>query len=287
MGFRLRITGSARRQVCRVLVRECAAVLRLLARPPALPRFAHEFRRHGKRLRAILQLARPGLARKDFRRESDHWVALGRRLAPQRDRDAQREIIAQLGRRYPDLMTRADATLVRKRLAAVHPVRDITRRELPGWRKQVLASRSRISRWEPALDWKSVLAAHGDAFQTCRKRWKRALRDQARRHSWRKSASVMRHQSRALAELWPEVMEQQEHAWEDLADLLGKEHDLSQLDRALAGMAEPAAQRIRRAARRWRSTLAAQANGMGNRLHAERTAAFRRRIRAYAALVRS
>ena len=96
----------------------------------------------------------------------------------------------------------------------------------------------------------------------------------------------LRYQQRLLRELWPDVVGAQAAAAQDLAELLGDDHDLAVLSEQivrLVPLPPSAAEAAARIAPR-RAELQQQASLAGRRIYAESPKRFGRRMRAYLAV---
>ena len=114
--------------------------------------------------------------------------------------------------------------------------------------------------------------------------------EDARLHAWRKRVKDLWYHQRFLQPLWPELLDAQVEALDALGELLGSDQDLANLRRTLlaleAGQAPPAADvdPLLELIDARRAELQDQAGPLGRRIYAERTKAYVRRHRAYAAV---
>jgi hypothetical protein len=158
----------------------------------------HESRRALKRARAILRLAEQfdiRGAKAGRRRLSE----LGRELSPLRD---QAVVVKTAGAlvRFPDAGTRAALAALRARTA---PARGAAARKgWRAWRRKLDAERRKLAQvpWREPADYELRGALHHGAKRIRRraKAARRAPRDLAAAHAWRKATIVLREQVRVL-----------------------------------------------------------------------------------------
>ena len=96
-------------------------------------------------------------------------------------------------------------------------------------------ARARIGRW-PVSDgdpWNVVQDGIDRIYRKARVAWKAAAAKPtvARLHEWRKRTKDLRYTLQLLEPIWPDVVEALADEVDDLADLLGEDHDLAMLER--------------------------------------------------------
>jgi CHAD domain-containing protein len=105
-------------------------------------------------------------------------------------------------------------------------------------------------------------------------------------HEWRKQVKYLRHQMEIVSPLWPEVIGGLALSLEHLGDVLGDDHDQSELIRLTAAIPELAPDPDERnlliaLSNLRRRELEGAARVMGGRIYAEGEPQFRSRLKAY------
>jgi hypothetical protein len=103
-------------------------------------------------------------------------------------------------------------------------------------------------------------------------------------HEWRKDAKHHVHHLRLLRAAWPPVLDVRAAETSRLCDLLGGDHDLADLERTLLRADDGPPRwvaRLRKAMRAETAKARVAARALGDRLFAERSAAFVARLEAY------
>lgn len=105
-------------------------------------------------------------------------------------------------------------------------------------------------------------------------------------HLWRKRVKYLKHQIEILTPIWPEIMIGMAITLDRIAELLGQDHDLSELLQLVADRPDICPNPIERSlmsalARQRRSELQTASRILGRRIYAEAPAALDRRFEAY------
>lgn len=250
----------------------------------------HEARKCGKRLRALLRLARAGIGDDLYRRENGAIRDAAKDLSRLRDAEALLETYARLQARFADevdwrrllgarraLVARrrelADDGVLPRRIAAFGEVLRVVRDRLPAW---------------PLADLGFDELAPG--FERAYRRGRKAMRaidaapSDERFHALRKRAKDHRYHLELLRNLWPGQVKARRAEVRMLGDLLGDEHDLSVLRATLQAEGErfgDGAGLLLDLAQRQQAELRAKMWPLGLRLFAERPKALVRRYRLY------
>ena len=202
----------------------------------------HEARKSLKKLRAVLRLVRPAIARKVYHRENMAFRDAARPLSEVRDAKILLETL--------DRIVKTNG-----RGPRVRPFMEV-RRELArhqrGVREKVLDqddafttvdstmkdALDRLDDWVDVHDgWSSV----GKGVQRVYGRGRRAFAVGSEKptvehlHEWRKQVKYLRHQLELLRPVKASVLEPLAKKAEDLGDILGDDHDLAMLRREVAG----------------------------------------------------
>jgi len=250
----------------------------------------HEARKCGKRLRALLRLARAGIGDDVYRRENGAIRDAAKGLSGLRDAEALLETYARLQARFADEVDWRRLVGVRRALVA-------RRRELGGdgtlpqqiaaFGEELRSVRERLPCW-PLADLGFDYLAPG--FKRSYRRGRKAMRaidaapSDARFHEWRKRVKEHRYHLELLRDLWPPQVKARRGEVRTLGDLLGDEHDLSVLRATLeaerARFGDGAALLLELAGRQ-QGELRATMWPLGLRLYAETPGALVRRYRRY------
>ncbi len=252
----------------------------------------HDARKSLKRIRALLDLAEPALAKPDYRREDRRFRDLGRTLSGARDIAVmlqQLDALAVRGEidaagRFPFalrswLLAKADEA------TAEH---DNERREeaIAGLTKarEAIAGLAVSDRNFDAVarGFARSYAKGADAFS--RAYDKRA--DASLFHDWRKHVQRHWRQCQLLRAAWPEALEARIALAGELSEIIGEDHDLAVLaafarqNRAILGPPEELAAFAKACSRRQR-TLRLMASPRGARLYALRPKTMAKMLAAY------
>jgi hypothetical protein len=258
----------------------------------------HEARKAFKKARAVTRLVRGALGT-NWRAQDRFWRDLGRALSAERDAQAVVEAFdALLG---PDAQAPAFASLrdllVRRHAALSDSTGEVVRFpdgdagesdseiDLDG---QLAAAEERVRTW-PLKDTFGPLAAGlEEGYRRAYTRGRRARREPSATnlHTWRRAVKQHAAQVRLFREAAPGPLSAHLELADELADVLGHDHDLEVLRSLLteedAAWSDPGVLDVvlERMARR-HAVLRRSAFSLGERTLAERPAAFRRRMRGY------
>lgn len=258
-------------------------------------RTIHETRKAIKRLRALLRLTRGTLGSRRFARENRALRSCARTLAGARDAEVALATLERLVERHPKRLRRSLAVRrVRRRLESERE-RALQGSPLSGKNRRLLleelrAIRVRVADWRFADRGFELVA--GDLEETYR-RGRRALRrarrdsDGAALHEWRKRVKDLRYSTQMLtrkrASGDSQWMAHQGARADELAELLGEEHDLALLaarihEHADAFKGEKRTRKLvlKLIAKR-RKRLRAQALELGRRLYGRTPKRYRKR----------
>jgi CHAD domain-containing protein len=255
----------------------------------------HEARKSVKKSRAALRLARPALAKDDYRSEDHALRDAGRSLSGARDADVLLETVDALGERFAGRLPAADFADLRERMAE----------QLAGAREgggdtaaaaQLLeAAAERVERWPlEAVDWDGALDGATRAYALGRQALAVAERDpdDENLHELRKRVKDLWYHQRLLSDAWPGVMEAQTDETDGLAEDLGDDHDLAVLTDFLRRTGPELGtttdlDAVAELIARYRAELYADILRVARRVYAEKPAAFRRRLAAYTTAARA
>jgi CHAD domain-containing protein len=252
----------------------------------------HAVRKRGKKLRALLRLARAALG-PAFRAEDRALRDAGRALSDLRDAHSRVEACDALAVDFPAPADQAVLGAVRARLVARRDERDATAPALVGGRARALTAfsevRARAPLWElEASGFRALAAGLEDTYRRAARTQRDALAsaEAERFHEWRKHAKAHAHHLRLLTGAWPELLGPAEVAATTLAQRLGDDHDLALLEELLGeepGVLGPPqdVEALRARLGQRRAALRREARALGARVFAEEPAAFTARVRGY------
>ena len=286
MLFRLTTTASIHDEVRRLLHDLLAESIASLTNPGEGEQFdisIHSARKNGKRLRAVLRLARPLLSPETFQLENDCYRDTSRQLAPLRDNWVMVETIDKLGDNWPAIRAQLVANYERERenfVADWVGLGNVT--------TVLQAAQARISQLP------LVAVEEAWLFEGVRRTYRAGQRlmsaayltaDPHLFHEWRKQVKYLWHQHELLHEVWPALMGEAAEAFHILSSLLGDAHDLVVLEQTVTLLAAslPADELLDlvRHLRQRQGELETAARPLGQRLFAETPRAFAQRLAAY------
>lgn len=306
MAYRLSIDDDVATSVRGCAREQLAGAVQRLERAEEDPVVAvHEARKHLKKTRALLRLARPATGTRAYRRENDALREIGLALSGTRDADVLVQTADALARHAAGRLPADTFAQLRDALAAeaadgrgpagaagggrAAPVFDSVIEALR-------AAELRVERW-PLDDagWKHVLAGATRAYERGGRAFAEARAEPTpeRLHAWRKRAKDLWYHQRLLAPAWPGVLDAQAEEAHVLTELLGDDHDLAVLAERLAADENAAplgpavdaqrAELLALVAHR-SDELRAEAVRLGRRVYAESPKAFAHRLGRYVRL---
>jgi CHAD domain-containing protein len=249
----------------------------------------HSARKHVKKARSLIRLARPVIGARHARAANDALREAGGTLSGARDAHVLGEVIEDLRERgvgrvpavafdqLRDALVRpaagAGSAAAGDPLAAAADQLTAVRGQIAGWRVKG-------ARWRTLADGLTRTYARGRAELAELPEHP----DVETRHDWRKRVKDLWYQQRLLEGAWPVVLEAQAEEAHALSELLGDDHDLAVLQEAIAGAgaaAGPDADGIVELVEHRRAELLEAALLLGRRVYAEKPKAYRKRMRAY------
>ncbi len=251
----------------------------------------HQARKRCKKLRALVRIVRPQFA--DYKRENAFFRDAARELSYLRDAQSVVACFDELMKRHEDQVDRARFTATRKELVdrrrqVADDVAGLDAR-LNRFLEQMREARQRVAEWK--IDDSGFSAVRGGlnkTYQRGRKALRKAHADPTTEnfHEWRKRVKYHWYHERLLRQIWPAMMEVERRVGNELADLLGDEHDLAVLQQTLD--AEPERfgeerdrQDLAGLIKQSRAQLQSEAHELGARVFAERPDARAERFQRY------
>jgi CHAD domain-containing protein len=253
----------------------------------------HEARKTIKRLRGLVRLARDEIGHEKYRLENDCFRQAAQPLAAAREAAAANEAFEALIERFRSEVPTADFGATRDRLRTLQ-VRAIERSldsdaisDVTHWLEAV---RGRVHDWPlVSMGWMAIQGGLWRVYAQGRKEYASARRLPSieHLHEWRKRVKYHWFHVRLLRSCWPGPMNARRDELKALSDLLGDDHDLSELGTILLGNAgdppviDTKLARLLGLIESRRQELVAEAFGLGARLYAERPARLVERFGAY------
>lgn len=231
-------------------------------------------RKRCKKVRGLIRLVRPAFD--GYRAENAHLRDAARTLAGLRDAAAVLDCYEKLIAIHPEpgSWAKIHAELIERRDHAASA--DVQER-LESFRSAVLAMRDRTQSW--SLDASGFDAIRGGIRKTyarARKAMTLAYEERSPEmfHEWRKCIKYDRYHTRLLADAWQQAGESRYNEAKLLSDLLGAEHDLSELRLAI----EKVPKDLNALIRSQQTELRLRAHELGKLLYADTPDEHTRRI---------
>ncbi|MGE4428859.1 MAG: CHAD domain-containing protein [Solirubrobacteraceae bacterium] len=294
MGFRFDPTRPVADAARNVALERLDRIVRALEpeRVAADPADAvHDARKDLKRLRSLVRLLRPGLAKADRRTTADTLRDVSRGLAARRDADALIETLDALGPASTEALGAEPLDRLRAALTA--------RAAVPGADERADLTAA-VDALRPLRERIALGLLDGTDADTLvaglRRTYEQGSQDRATAeadptaehlHEWRKRAKDLWYQQQLIADAWPAVLTPLYRQARELAQRLGDDHDLSELARVLRDPDGPAAdaeidpEALLELVAARRTALLVVVHAHGDRVYAERPGAFARRTAAW------
>jgi CHAD domain-containing protein len=287
MAYRFKLNESAGKALLRTGAEQFRCALESL-RDADTTSGIHGTRKSIKRLRALLRLARPGLAKAEYQKLNATLRDAGRALSATRDRDVLLVTMAELSAGSPDLqptLRRISSTIApAAETANTKPHTDVIRQ-------------ARTLLQTAATEWET-LELSDDAFPTLAEGLARGLLDVGEAfeateggdeeafHDLRKTVQRHRRHMRLVEAGWPAYFVARADEAKTISELLGKAQDLTLLLRHLgddgpASVSQDALARLRETVKERRAALQDLARSHTRRLLAEGPRAHARRATEY------
>lgn len=250
----------------------------------------HSARKAVKKERSLLRLMRGAMPAKQRRRENQTLRDAARGLSGARDAEVMIETLDQLSERYAGQVPQSTFDRIRETLVGA---RDEQRQALVGSALgaravgELGAVRVRVEDLTVAGGgWRAIEGGLLRSYRDGRRAYARAQshRGMEEWHDWRKRVKDLWYEQRLLTGLCGPVVKGQVKDAHLLADLLGDDHDLAVLRRALAGGSVHAPADIDAVVRlidHRRAEVQDEAIWVGARVYAEKPKAFARRMRRH------
>ncbi len=290
MAFRLDLTESlgdeARRAVAEQLDEAIAGL------EEGAGDAVHSARKGVKKARAVLRLVRPALPGNLYRGEQRALRDAGRLLSGTRDAEVLRNTAKALAEHFAGRLPAAGFEGLHAALAELEPgglaaAGDVVDDPVGTAIEELGEVLARVPSWPlDGCGLGDIRAGAARTYSDGEAAWRaaRGSDDVELLHDWRKRVKDLWYQHRLLRDAWPLVLTAFSDAADALGELLGDEHDLAVLAERLHGLDLPPATDVEVLAEligERRAQLRAGAFALGERLYAERPAAYERRLTAY------
>ncbi len=253
----------------------------------------HGARKHFKKLRALMRLVRDDVSRKAYEQENACFRNAGRELSDVRDAEVRIETLDKVIDHFGDFIQADQFQGIRQVLVdaceAARTSNAPSELEVAEVVSELEAAQARIQEWHLHNDWKALRTGLHRVYKQGYKDCDRAC-DQPtpeNLHEWRKRTKDLWYHLRILAPMWPELLKALRDQAEELAELLGDDHDLTVLRLFIMNDLEAFADDddqlgvLLALIQRRQIELQTQARFLGQRLYAEKPKAFIKRMGRY------
>jgi CHAD domain-containing protein len=254
----------------------------------------HQLRKRCKKIRATLRLARPKLG-DVYPGENRLFRDLGRQLSQVRDAEAMIETFDSLRDVYKEQLRSRGFQAVRKvleqRRQALADEQGDLGKQIETTVGTLREAKQRVMAWPLHVEkYRALSPGLQQAYRRGRKARVQAYRQATPEHfhEWRKGVKNHWYQVRLLRQTWPDVMQGYGKALKTLAELLGDDHDLTVFRQTL--LAQPEAfgkdadiQVLLGLSEQRQTELRLRAKTLGQRIFAEKSSRFCRRMQRYMA----
>jgi CHAD domain-containing protein len=294
MAFRLKRSEALPDGVRRIVREEIdVAVSELRAAEVDLQNAVHQVRKRCKRLRGLLRLVRPALGKR-YAIENKRFRDAGRGLSELRDADALREALDSLqkcckhGKAGKALFAMRHAA--ERRRAERSFEKSVIAVRLQNVNELLVDSRNELDAWKFSRSgWRGIGGGLHASYEGGRKALATvatAIPSDAELHQLRKRVKDHWYHMRLLEGAWPVVMEARSRGIKTLTDLLGDDHDLVVVQRAIEDSPELLGDPdmndvLARVIIQRRDELQADAIRLAHRVYSEEADALVARLRVY------
>jgi len=250
-----------------------------------LARGVHSARKAIKKERSLLRLARGAMSAKQRQRENAALRDTARLLSGRRDADVMLATVAQLSDRFAGQLPASTFEAIREQLERSNGAEAGGPSVDPRAVHALCELHARVEEWELGKEgWNAVGTGLTRAYRQGRQAFRqaRATRSAEDLHAWRKRVKDLWYQERLLTPACGPTVAGHAKDAHGLADLLGDDHDLAVLRETLTAptLAAPVdVDAVIELVDHRRAELQAEAIQVGKRIYAEKTKAFRRRVR--------
>src|ERR1700694_1508152 len=236
MSYKLQPDEKLSRGICRIARKQTRSILTHLEErsPKSHEKATHDARKTLKRVRALLRLVRSGLGGKIYRQENRSFRQVARSLSQRRDAEVLLQTLDKLGRQHHDKLARTSISKLKKVFFKRH---EELLRGSKDLKKKVVSELRRALRrmkrhpWED-LKWTDLCRGLKRACGRGVKALTQARQERSAEnlHEWRKRVKDVGYHLRLLEPLSPQIVGKLAREAEQLADILGDDHDLAMLE---------------------------------------------------------
>ena len=288
MGFRLKPDQAVSSEVRRIVLRQLdlAASELVSVGDPESDEAVHDARRRVKKIRAIIRLVRPVLA-KPFRSDPD-LRRVSKMLAPVADGKGVIDTLNELLHRYRKHLPRKTAAAIRSDLMAREKQIDRKAAQdgvLQEAKRTLRQERERVKRWRLSADgFRAIAPGLKDSVRRARDGMVTAwLRPSAsNHHTWRRHVKNHWFHVRLLGGHCRNRLQPYQHQLEALDGVLGEYHNLVLLHEVLVSDSTLSRREVARCLRiveRYQQALRRNAQMLGMRIYSEKPRRFVRRVK--------
>ena len=293
MGYRLRTRETVPAGIKRIASEQVnEALAKLTDTDDDLDRAVHDARTCLKKLRAVLRLVRNEIGKKIYKRENTLYRDAGRRLSGVRESAVKLKTLDKLVEHWRDQHILDAVAGEREKLAGEYRAavqNTIGEQPMAEVTTTLWEARSHVDTWPIEHD--DFSALHG-GLRLVYKRGRNRLADARARsneenlHEWRKQVKYLWYHIRILRPCWSNMLGELASSLHDLSDTLGEDHDLAELRCVLSeslhiGSDGGESHVLTSLIDQRRAELQPTAWSLGQRVYAEKPAAFAARIAAY------
>ncbi len=251
----------------------------------------HQVRKRCKKLRGLIRLIRPAFP--DYKKENGFFRDAAEELSSVRDAQSIIECFDDLAEHYKNQTDIAHFEpvhrhLIDRRRAIADNTVELEDR-LKKFRARMVEARGRVKAWKITAEGFDAIA---DGLMKTYKRGSKAFSKAYQKpsaknfHEWRKRVKYHWYHCRLLREIWPEMLKVHRKTADDLADLLGDDHDLAVLKETLEKESQrfeddEDLERIFTLIVERRTRLQHQARFLGEKLYAEKKKHIAKRFGSY------
>lgn len=292
MSYRLKPLQPVHHSVRRIATSQIEDLLDQHGKAAPSATSVHEARKVIKRLRSLLSLVRAGLADDDLRREKQRLREIAQTLAGARDAQVMVETSAALrSGGLPRSCQTTDVALMgmleqRRQQAEKKLAAERGQLPVPAFRD---AQNALTALPLSNIGFEEVLDGFTKTYQSGRQlhaELEESEADDERFHDLRKHVQQHWRHLQLISNAWPKVLKEQVGLAHELAETLGKDHDLSVLaafvrDHADKLGSDKGVEAYLRICGKVQDQLRKEADLLARRLYAEKPKAIRERMRAY------
>jgi CHAD domain-containing protein len=279
--MRLKRGESAAKALQRILGDEARAAIKVAGNGSRRTEQVHEVRKHLKKMRTIVRLAREALGERSYDRASFFYRDLAHQLSDARDAQVLLDVCEKLEPRMGKHITESIKPALAEHCEVTNALVE-AKQVLPRMKEELAKAPCLTRRLAGASGgWSSIRSGLRWIHRRGRRAFASAYRSPTpeRFHEWRKRVKDLHYAARMIEPLWPQSIDMLAAETHQLSDLLGDDHDLTLLERFLRESASSHGGRRQLKSvfgqiANQRDELRARARTLGERIYDERSGAF-------------